>query len=55
LPFCFLKENFKRILGTKIASAIFEIIIFALFFIRKKRAVKEAEKRAVLSLCHFLF
>jgi hypothetical protein len=30
-----------------------KFILFALFFIRKKRAVKEAEKRAVLSPCHF--
>ena len=28
-----------------------EFILFALFFIRKKSAAKEAEKRAVLSLC----
>jgi len=49
----FLFERKRR--KTKIAYAIFEIIVFALFFIRKKRAVKEAEKRAVLSLCHFCF
>jgi hypothetical protein len=28
-----------------------KFIVFALFFVRKKRAVKEAEKRAVLSPC----
>jgi hypothetical protein len=44
----------KRFYEQKSLSAIFEFIIFALFFIRKKRAVKEAEKRAVLSLCQCL-
>ena len=35
----------------KLLAQFLKFIVFALFFIRKKRAVKEAEKRAVLSLC----
>ena len=48
----FVKIKQKLFYEAKIAFLRFlQIISLALFFIRKKRAVKEAEKRAVLSLC----
>jgi hypothetical protein len=54
--FIFVKIKQKLFYEAKIAFLRFlQIISLALFFIRKKRAVKEAEKRAVLSLCQFCY
>jgi hypothetical protein len=39
--------------GTKIAEAIFEFILFGLFFVQKKSSAKEVKKRAVLPPCQF--